>query len=183
MFQWAIGGTKPEATPKILGLLLNAGFPPSSIDNDKMTPLHILAYHDPAELDYDVCLQDLLKFRAPLELRDRYNRTPLLAAQASAVKYSNDYSLAVSILENGASAAGCVREQLQATFFTAVLLGKAKAVEELIKVGANADARNEDDKTAFNLAEECSREDVLEVLRKAPRGKRSGNRDHKDIGI
>ena len=143
-----------------------------------MTPLHILAFNNPADLDTFACLEVLLNKRAPFELRDCCDRTPLMTAQFSAAYYTRDYSLAVGFLERGASAAECFREQLQATFFKAIVLGAAKAVEELVRAGADLNARDkESDKTAYQLADEYKRDDVLEVLRKAARGKKSDHRD------
>ena len=165
--------------PEILTLLLDAGFSPSATDDDSYTPLHILAYRDLADLDVTTCLELFSKFHPPLEHLDRYGRTPLAAAQYTANKDTKDYSLAVDFLKSGASADGGIRDHLDATLFTAIRLGAVKVVEELVRVGANVEAR-EGDQTTFEAAKLCNRTEVLAVLR---RPRRAEADETTDLGI
>ena len=171
--KWSIESNDSAAAPAILKLLLDAGLSASATDYDKMTPLHIAAYRGHKE-----CLQTLLGFRPPLENHNRYSHTPLAAAQLW-----ENYDLAVELLDNGASPNHGVREKQQETFFTAVMLGREKAVEALMKAGVDVQTTNENNQNALQVAKAEHRTKVVEILKRALRSENAGlERGHQGEG-
>lgn len=152
---WAVDSVYSEAHPAILQLLLQAGLSPNDHNIDNVTPLHLAAYKG-----YTEDVEAMFKYHAQLELRDKRGYTAFAAAQ-----FNENYDVAVTLVEGGASIDNGRPTRLQPTFICAVECGARKAVELLIEKGADALGRNTSGKTALEIATDFGYDEIKSILR------------------
>ena len=176
---WAIqnGDYDVDESSSIVEMLLEAGMSPNDTNDQKRTPLHLAAY-----LNNYYAVQLLLvgKNKADLAAHDMWGNTPLRTAQA-------EHAYEVAVLLIGAALSSITDDAKDATdakatntaidigdstallptFFAAVQLSNVSVVSLLIARGANVRARNEDSKTALQIAKGLSSDKLLRVLRES----------------
>ena len=140
---------------KILEMLLDAGMSPDDVDDCGRTALHLAA-----ELGDNEATERLLQSNANLDLENRWGATPLSTAQSK-----GNYLVAVSLIAGGACIDKGEEDEVQATFFEAVRLGRLNAVQLLIKRGADVQGRDKNNQTALQLAKASSSNEVLNLLK------------------
>ena len=151
---WAVEADRIE----ILRILLDKGhMPPDEINHQLRTPLHLAAHWGRLE-----AAKELLDHGANPDLEDIWNTTSLFIAQNN-----KHFAVAIVLVEKGAS----IDEKkldVKELFFAAVRLDNVKAVESLVKNGADVLSRNSEGVTALQLAKESGNGEMMKVLRSHP---------------
>ena len=126
----------------ILEMLLDAGMSPNDTDDYGRTTLHIAA-----EFGDQEATARLLKEKPSLDVKNRWGATALSVAQSN-----NEHFIAAQLLEAGASIEHGQKEEVQPTFFAALQLGKLEAVRTLLRHGADAHVKNDQNQTVMKVA-------------------------------
>lgn len=152
----AILSNSDETAYKVLELLLDS---PSRIflneaDRNKSTPLHLTA--EKQHLD---CTRLLLSKNPKLNEKDSFGRTPLF--QAFVNRHLN---VAIALVEAGAEIEIASRVDKEQLLFSAIELGNTKAVENLMKCGADHISPDEYGRTPKSLAKKLNNEAILRVM-------------------
>ena len=116
---------------------------------DGFTALHEAADHGHADI-----VEFLIKQGLAVDLEEDYGNTPLfLCAQAEFATPDRYVAVARVLLDHHAKVSTCNRRKLT-PLHRAAYLGHSEMVEVLLNADANPDARDEDGKTALDLATE-----------------------------
>ncbi|KAK5014094.1 hypothetical protein LTR39_003320 [Cryomyces antarcticus] len=100
----------------------------------------------------------LLEHGVKVDHVDQWHATALAIAQSN-----KNFDIAVSLVEANATV-DVKRVDIQKLFFAAIELQSATAVEKLLARGADALAKNEEGKTAMDLAKDAGDDDVTHLV-------------------
>lgn len=152
----AIISNDDETAYLVLELLLNS--PAKTFlnepDRNKSTPLHLAA-----ERQHLDCTRLLLSKNPNLNEKDTFGRTPLFQAFVN-----GHLNVAVALVEAGAEIEISSRVDKEQLLFSAIELGNTKAVENLMKYGADHISPDEYGRTPKSLAKKLNNEAILRVM-------------------
>ena len=136
----------------VLRMLLDeTDLSPNSTDKIHRTPLHLAAINNRLEAS-----EILLDHRAEVNPRDKWDALPIQLAYEN-----NNFTIAVALIEKGAKVENI---DIQKVFFTAVELGKIKAVQILLDHGADILAQATDGRTAIEIAKDTDFPELIRIL-------------------
>ncbi|KAL2352975.1 ankyrin repeat-containing domain protein [Cryomyces antarcticus] len=147
---WAVRDNQIE----ILRMLLDSNLVSVNCANrHNRTPLHLAAACGHLE-----AAMILLEHGVKVDHVDQWHATALAIAQSN-----KNFDIAVSLVEANATV-DVKRVDIQKLFFAAIELQSATAVEKLLARGADALAKNEEGKTAMDLAKDAGDDDVTHLV-------------------
>ncbi|CAG8959305.1 hypothetical protein HYFRA_00013075 [Hymenoscyphus fraxineus] len=123
-------------------------------DRNKSTPLHLAA-----EQQYLDCTRLLLQQKPKINEKDRFGRTPLFQAFVN-----GHLNIAVALVEAGAEIELGSRIDKEELLFSAIELENTKAVENLMKAGADHISPDEYGRTPKSLARKLDNDAILKVM-------------------
>lgn len=141
----------------LIWLLIRGGADVNAVNSDNATPLHIAAGREQGR----VSMQLLLANGARLDVTDKEHDTPLHNACYKGL-YQN-----VRLLLRRRAEPSPVNEKCVTPLHLAAAVGSEETVEALLKWGANAKARDKDNKTPYRVAYERHHRKVMILLFRA----------------
>ena len=144
--------------PDILHMLLESQrISPNDVNKLQRTPLHLAAISGKVDM-----VAELLEHGANVDVEDIWTKTPLLIAVTN-----KHYPVAIALVEAGAKI-DPQKVHAQQQLFAAIQLGSVKAVQLLLKKGANILDRNPEGLTPRQVALGADQGEILQLLMETP---------------